>query len=122
MLLEVDHPEVPTVKVQEGPPAGIDRVGDFLGKWTATDAPVVQGPYVSVDGRLAVESRRPSRDLESLLNEAIGRLPLGRDLKALVDPGTRVEPLSSLSESPELREALAELLAKRLPFLPELSG
>ena len=119
VLIEVEHGELPAVRVQDGPPAGIDRVGSFLGKWTQPDAPVLQGPYVQGDGRLAVETRRTHRRLERLLLEGFERLPIGRDLKAAAPGPVAITTLGEAPESPELREALGELLNKRLPWLVE---
>ncbi|MCI4336112.1 MAG: CCA tRNA nucleotidyltransferase [Thermoplasmata archaeon] len=118
LLLEVEHAERPAVRVHDGPPAGIDRVSAFLEKWSAPEAPVMQGPYVTEDGRLAVDARREHRRLEPLLTAALGQLPIGRDLRASLAEGTRVQPLAELPDSPQLREALGDLLGKRLPWKP----
>jgi len=115
ILVEVESAHRPVVDPRDGPPPGIDRVGDFLAKWTAADAPVLQGPFVAADGRLAVEARRAERRLEPLLTAALPRLPLGRDLT----PGEGAVPLGSLNDSAPLREALRELLGKHLPWLPD---
>ncbi len=69
VLVEADRSELPGVKVQDGPPVGIDRTGDFLAKWSEGARPVLQGPYVTPDGRLAVEVRREERQLEPLLTD-----------------------------------------------------
>ncbi len=127
LVIEVEHPRLPAVKVQDGPPAGLDRVDSFLQKWGAPDAPVLQGPYVTADGRLAVEVRRRERDLGPLLTEALVRLPLGRDLKRTLPAETRLRPLPETEEEPVLAAALADLLEKRLPWLgargsPRASG
>jgi len=117
VLLEVAHSHRSAVRRQDGPPPGLDRVGHFLGKWTAADAPVLQGPYVRPDGNLAVESRRSERDLESVVRSTLPRLALGKDLTP-PDPGTvGVYPLAGAPDSPALGEALGELLTKRLPWL-----
>ena len=117
VLLEVEHPRVPAVRPQDGPPAGIDRVGSFLDKWGRPEAPVLQGPYVTEDGKLAVETERPERRLEPLLTATLERLPIGRNLREAVHEPLRMRPLSELPEGPALREALGELLDKRLPWL-----
>jgi tRNA nucleotidyltransferase (CCA-adding enzyme) len=116
VVVEVEHATVPAVKWQDGPPPGIDRAGSFLDKWGAAGAAVLQGPYVAGDGKLAVETRRAERHLEPLLHDALGRLPLGRDLKAGQGEAT-VRPLSGETDDPALGAALAELLDKRLPWL-----
>jgi tRNA nucleotidyltransferase (CCA-adding enzyme) len=117
VLIEVEHPRVPAVRPQDGPPAGIDRVGSFLEKWGRPDAPVLQGPYVTEDGKLAVETERPERHLEPLLTATLDRLPIGKNLREAVREPLRMRPLSELSEGPALRESLGELLDKRLPWL-----
>jgi tRNA nucleotidyltransferase (CCA-adding enzyme) len=117
ILLEVAHARRSAVRRHDGPPAGIDRVGHFLAKWTDPGAPVLKGPYVREDGSLAVESRRTERETEPVLRAAIPRLSLGKDLTPS-DPGrVSVHPLADLPDSPALLEALRDLLAKRLPWL-----
>jgi len=118
LVVEVSHAKRPTARIQDGPPAGLDRVGQFLSKWTEPGAPVLQGPYVRADGKLAIETRRTELDVESVVRSAIPRLSLGRDLTP-ADPGeVRVRPLAEAIESTALSEALGELLEKRLPWLP----
>ncbi len=116
VVLEVAHARRPVVRSQDGPPAGLDRVGHFLEKWTAHDAPVLQGPYVREDGSLGVDARRPDREIESVLRAALPRLSLGKDLAVSAPaPGT-VHTLSEADESPALAEALTALLDRRLPW------
>jgi tRNA nucleotidyltransferase (CCA-adding enzyme) len=117
LLVEVAHFQLPAVKLHEGPPVGIDRVGNFLEKWTDPHAPTLQGPYVQSDGRLAVETRRAERDLVAILRGSLPRLPLGRDLRASSMTEASVCPLGAAVDSPALRSALGELLLKRLPWL-----
>lgn len=117
VLLEVDRARLPNVRVHEGPPAGVDRGSEFLAKWTDPGAPVLQGPYVTDDGKLSVDTRRVELAMEDLLNGELSRLPIGRDLKTKVGPGTRVRPLADLPATPELLTALGDLLDKRLPWL-----
>ncbi len=116
IVLEVEHGTVPAVRWQDGPPAGIDRVGSFLGKWTQPGAQVLQGPYVTAEGKLAVETRRPERAIEPLLASALERLPLGRDLKPPVGATVSVRSLAEEAEDPALGIALSDLLEKRLPW------
>jgi tRNA nucleotidyltransferase (CCA-adding enzyme) len=117
VAVEVGHPHRPAVRAQDGPPAGLDRVGQFLDKWTAADAPVLQGPYVRSDGSLGVDTRRADRDVEAVVRAVLPRLSLGRDLTP-TDPGrVTVHPLTAESDSPGLSEALRELLGRRLPWL-----
>ncbi|MCI4334003.1 MAG: CCA tRNA nucleotidyltransferase, partial [Thermoplasmata archaeon] len=92
VLLEVDHRALPAVQVRMGPPVGLARADDFLAKWTATGAPVVQGPHLTEDGRLSVETLRTERQVETLLAEAWARLPVGKDLRA--GPSPSIRPLS----------------------------
>ena len=62
ITVEVAHPRRPLVRVQDGPPAGVDRAGHFLEKWGTKDSPVLQGPYVRPDGSLGVDTHRAERD------------------------------------------------------------
>jgi tRNA nucleotidyltransferase (CCA-adding enzyme) len=117
ILLEVSHSHRSAVRLQDGPPPGLDRVGHFLGKWTAADAPVLQGPYVRADGSLGVETRRTERDLESVVRSVLPRLALGKDLTPPDPALVEVHPLAGAPDSPALAEALRELLGKRLPWL-----
>ncbi len=117
LLVEIAYPLRPAVRSHDGPPAGIDRTGSFLEKWTASGAPVLQGPFVRPDGTLGVETRRGVRDAETFLKEALPRLSLGKNLSAPRPDDARVEPLELAPETPSLAEALRELLAKRLPWL-----
>jgi len=116
VLVEVAHAHRPVVRLQDGPPVGIARVGQYLEKWTAPEAPVLQGPYVRADGSLAVETRRADRELEAVIRAALPRLSLGRDLTPPPDSPAQVHPLSATSESPGLSRGLDELLGKRLPW------
>ncbi|MCI4340285.1 MAG: CCA tRNA nucleotidyltransferase [Thermoplasmata archaeon] len=116
VAVELEHGTVPTVRWQDGPPAGIDRVGSFLGKWTQPDAPVLQGPYVTAEGKLAVETRRSERRFEPLLLAALDRLTLGRDLKPGPGATVSIRSLDEESDDPALGAALSELLEKRLPW------
>jgi len=75
----------------------------------------VQGPYLTDDGKLAVETIRAERQLESLLSEAWPRLPVGKDLRA--GPAPSVRPLAEVADSPALQEGLTRLLDKRLPWV-----
>jgi tRNA nucleotidyltransferase (CCA-adding enzyme) len=117
VLLEAGHATLPSVRVHDGPPVGVDRGEAFLEKWALSEAPVLQGPYITPDGRLAVDTVRTVRDLETLLTGELAAMPLGRDLKPGVGPSTSARALGETEESPELDRALAELLEKRLPWL-----
>jgi len=118
VLIEVAHAYRPAVRQQDGPPAGLDRVGHYLAKWTAADAPVLQGPYVQPDGSLAVDTRRPDREVEAVIRNVLPRLSLGRDLSPPPGRPLQVHALASVEESPGLSRGLDELLAKRLPWAP----
>ena len=118
ILLEVTYAELAGVRVQDGPPAGIDRTGDFLAKWADPGRPVLQGPYVTSDGRLAVEVEREERRLGPLLTASLDRLPLGKDLRERLTAASRFSDLADSPESPHLNEALSDLLSKGLPWLP----
>ncbi len=117
LLVELAYPLRPAVRIHDGPPAGIDRTGSFLEKWTAAGAPVLQGPFVRPDGTLGVETRMGLRDAETFLKETLPRLSLGRNLSPPRPEEARVEPLELASETVSLAEALRELLGKRLPWL-----
>ena len=116
ILVELGHPERPAVRPQDGPPAGIDRVGQFLDKWTAPGAPVLQGPYVRADGSLGVDVRRSERSAEAILLSSFPRLSLGRDLTPSDAGLSRVRSLMEVDETPALTEALRGLLGRRLPW------
>ncbi|HTT14484.1 MAG TPA: CCA tRNA nucleotidyltransferase [Thermoplasmata archaeon] len=117
IVLEVDHARRPAVRVHDGPPAGLDRVGHFLEKWTSPEALVLQGPYVRPDGSLGVDAHRPERDVEAVVRAVLPRLSLGKDLTPADPTAVRVRPLADSDETPALGEALRELLGKRLPWL-----
>jgi tRNA nucleotidyltransferase (CCA-adding enzyme) len=117
VLVEVAHARRSPVRLQEGPPPGLDRVGHFLGKWTAPDAAVLQGPYVRPDGSLGVEARQAERDLEEVVRAMLPRLALGKDLTPADPSRVEIYPLAGAPDSPALDSALAELLDKRLPWL-----
>ncbi|MGA8664776.1 MAG: CCA tRNA nucleotidyltransferase, partial [Thermoplasmata archaeon] len=116
ILIEVAHAYRPAVRPQDGPPAGLDRVGHYLAKWTAADAPVLQGPYVRPDGSLAVDTRRADREVEAVIRSVLPRLSLGRDLAPSASGPLEVHALASVEESPGLSSGLDELLGKRLPW------
>ena len=104
----------PAVRHRSGPPAGLDRAGDFLATWPPGRAGVVQGPYVLGDGRLAVETLEPEREAEAFLREIAPRLSLGKNLSS--SGGFAVEALGDTPSSEALSEALRALLGKRLPW------
>ena len=116
VLIEVAHAYRPAVRLQDGPPAGLDRVGHYLEKWMAPDAPVLQGPYVRPDGSLAVDTRRPDREVEAVIRNVLPRLSLGRDLTPTPSRPLQVHALASVEESPGLSAGLDDLLGKRLPW------
>ncbi len=116
VAVEVAHARRSAVRVQDGPPPGLDRVGHFLGKWTASGAAVLQGPFVRADGHLAVESARADRELEPVLRSLLPRLALGKDLTPQRPEEFQVFPLAGAPETPELGELLRDLLAKGLPW------
>ena len=117
LLFEIAHARRAAVGLQAGPPTGIDRVGHFLEKWTAPGAPVLQGPYVREDGRLAVETRVADREIEAALRLAFPRLSLGKDLTPQDPASVRPLPLAEVPDTEAVRAALGELLEKRLPWL-----
>jgi tRNA nucleotidyltransferase (CCA-adding enzyme) len=117
VLLEVAHGRRSAVRQHDGPPAGIDRVGHFLAKWTDPRAAVLKGPYVREDGSLAVETRRTEREPEPVVRAAMPRLALGKDLTPTDPTKVSVHSLAEAPDSPAIRDALSDLLAKRLPWL-----
>ena len=116
VAVELGSRSRPAVRPQDGPPAGIDRVGQFLDKWSAPGAPVLQGPYVRGDGSLGVDVRRTDRDAESILTGAFPRLSLGRDLTPERADRVQIQTLGDAAESDALGDALARLLARGLPW------
>ena len=116
ILLELASGELPTVRRQDGPPVGIDRTGDFLAKWAASGRPVLQGPYLDAEGRLAVEIGRVERRPEPLLTDRLPRLPLGRDLVPLLGKDARVVALREIPPTTARLDALVALIDKRLPW------
>ena len=117
LVVELAHPRRPQVRLQDGPPAGIDRTGQFLDKWGAAGDTVLQGPYVRPDGSLGVDTHRPERDAEKVVRSAFPRLSLGKDLTPQAPTECEVTTLDAAVERPALGEALRELLGKRLPWL-----
>ena len=114
LALELAERTRPLVRRRDGPPAGIDRTGDFLATWPAERPEVLQGPYVRPDGSLGVETLEADRDAEAFLRERLPRLSLGRHLSGAL--GFQVESLEEAAESPALLEALRALFRKRLPW------
>ena len=119
LAFEVAHALRSGIRLRDGPPAGIDRVGEFLAKWTEASAPVVQGPYLRGDGSLGVETREPERHVEQFLRDRLGKLSLGRDVSS---QGSEVRSLADVPDSEALLEALRDLLGKRLPWLEARDG
>jgi tRNA nucleotidyltransferase (CCA-adding enzyme) len=117
IAVEIGHAHRPAVRAQDGPPAGLDRVGQFLDKWTEDGAPVLQGPYVRVDGSLGVDTRRTDREVEAVIRSVLPRLSLGRDLTPTEPAKVAVRPLTGESDSPALSDALRELVGRQLPWL-----
>lgn len=122
VLVEVAHARRAAVRRRDGPPAGIDRVGEFLDKWTREGIGVLQGPYVRADGSLGVESREELREVEAVLAERLPRLSLGRDLVPKDAAAATVHPLGEATESEAIRAALTDLLEKRLPWVSVRRG
>ncbi len=118
VTVEVAAERLASVRKQDGPPVGLDRVAPFLTKWTHPKAPVLQGPYIDEEGRLAVEVRRAERNLVPIVKELLPRLSLGKNLSFAQHPTGQVRLLKEQIDSPELGRALAELLGKRLPWRP----
>jgi tRNA nucleotidyltransferase (CCA-adding enzyme) len=114
LALEVAHGRLPAVRVRDGPPVGMDRVGSFLEKWRAADAGTLQGPYVRPDGTLAVETLREHRGIESLVTAELPQLALGQDLRKRIGDA-RAHPLGDAPDGVALGEALRELFGKSLP-------
>ena len=118
VLVEVEAERLPSVRKQDGPPVGLDRVNPFLAKWTQPKAPVLQGPYVDEEGRMVVETRRGERDLVPIVKEILPRLSLGKNLSSSQLAPAHVRLLREQIDSPELGRALVDLLGKQLPWRP----
>ena len=114
VAVELAHRARPAVRVHGGPPAGLDRAGDFLATWPTHRADVLQGPYVRADGRLEVETRQGDREVESFLRDRLPQLSLGKHLTAT--GGATVQPLDEADDTPALADAMRVLLAKGLPW------
>ena len=114
VAIELAYPSRPVVRVHGGPPAGLDRAGDFLATWPSGREEVLQGPYVRADGRLEVETRQAECDVEPFLRDRLPRLSLGKHL--LPSRGAMVGPLDEADDSPALAEAMRVLLGKGLPW------
>jgi tRNA nucleotidyltransferase (CCA-adding enzyme) len=119
IVVELAHPRRPQVRVQDGPPAGVDRVGHFLEKWGPKSDRVLQGPYVRSDGSLGVDTHRAERDAEAVLRSAFPRLSLGKDLTPKELERCEAASLADATDTPALGEALRGLLARRLPWLDD---
>ena len=113
IALEFNHGLLPAVRVRDGPPVGLDRVGSFLERWAGPE--VLQGPYVRADGTLAVDTRREERRIEALLRDGLPQISLGQDLRKSV-PDAQILELSGATDGDALSEALVELFRKSLPF------
>jgi tRNA nucleotidyltransferase (CCA-adding enzyme) len=120
VAVELAAPVRPAVRVRPGPPAGLDRAGDFLATWPPERPEILQGPYVRPDGRLQVETREAVREPEAFLQDRLAGLSLGRNLSARA--GAAVSPLADADDSAALAEAVGTLLAKALPWPPSPSG
>ena len=112
--VELASPRRAAVLVRPGPPAGLDRAGDFLATWPTSEGSVLQGPYVRADGRLAVETRQPEQEAEAYLRERLPGLSLGRNVRP--GEGAHVSNLTDAQAGPGLEEAMRGLLAKALPW------
>ena len=113
--IETSSPALTKVRVQDGPPPGLNHADAFLEKWNASNAAILQGPYIQPDGKLAVDVDRGETRIESLLTAAAPGLALGRDLREASKSGVWARPLDSLDASAELSDVLDRLLNKRLP-------
>ncbi len=114
VVVELAYPLRPGVRRRAGPPAGLDRAGDFLAAWPSSHADVLQGPYVRADGSLGVETREEERSVEGYLRARLPKLSLGRNLSAT--EGAAVSALGGTGSSEALAGALQALLGKRLPW------
>jgi tRNA nucleotidyltransferase (CCA-adding enzyme) len=117
VAIEVGTARRPAVRVRTGPPAGLDRVGQFLEKWTGPGAGSLQGPFLRPDGTLGVETRWEVRELGTVVAEALPRLSFGKNLTPEDPTKVKVRELAFASDTPALGEALRGLLAKGLPWL-----
>jgi len=115
ILVETQEERLGSIKVNVGPPVGVKEVDRFLEKWTAKE--VLQGPYVTTEGRLRVESVEEDRDILSRVKASVPELSLGRDLRIPVEKDGRVLPLSRALDTLAVRAALEGLWKRRLEWL-----
>jgi tRNA nucleotidyltransferase (CCA-adding enzyme) len=115
ILVETEEGKLGPVRLHPGPPAGFPDVPRFVEKWAKKD--VIQGPYLSQDGRLVVETIEKVRDIASCVSEAIPDLSLGRDLRSQMEKSGKVLPFGEALEVKSVRSALEILWEKRLPWL-----
>jgi tRNA nucleotidyltransferase (CCA-adding enzyme) len=114
VAVELAYASRPTVRLHAGPPAGLDRAGDFLASWPADRPEVLQGPYVRADGRLQVDTRQGHLEVELFLREHLHRLSLGKNVSTTDQ--VRVVPLGDADDTAALAEAMRALVAKALPW------
>jgi tRNA nucleotidyltransferase (CCA-adding enzyme) len=115
ILIETDEGRLGPVRLHSGPPAGFPDVPRFVEKWSTKE--VLQGPYLSQDGRLVVETAEGPRDIASCVKGAIPDLSLGRDLRSQMEKSGKVLAFEEALEVKAVRSGLEMLWEKRLPWL-----
>ena len=114
ILVEVQQAEIGPVGIHDGPMVGIPDTQRFLGKWRSKD--VLQGPYVTAEGRLQAESRERARGVLERTKDALPGLAAGRDLREPLARHARVVLLVDALAEPAVLPAAESLCNKRLPW------
>lgn len=117
VLVETDRSTLSPVRMHGGPPVGIRETPQFLARWSGADPSPLKGPYVTDEGRLAVDLRRGPREVLAILGSVAHELALGKDLRAALPPGGAFHPLTEVLGVEAVRAALVGLLDDRLPWL-----
>ncbi len=118
ILVETTTVQVSPVHVQEGPPVGLEHAHRFLEKWSGTGPPILQGPYITPEGRLQVEVPRTLRDLPDVIRSELPQLSVGRDLRDPVLRHGKVLDWEAIRTDAVASVALQELWGKSLPWRP----
>lgn len=123
IAVETEEAKKGPVGIREGPAVGLGDADRFLTKWS--QRPLLQGPYVTREGRLRVETAETSRDLADRVRESLKDLAAGKDLREVLSHQAEILSFHAALDSPAGREALGDLWRKRLPWLdwetPEIS-
>jgi tRNA nucleotidyltransferase (CCA-adding enzyme) len=116
VLVETDRSTLSPVRVHAGPPVGIRETPQFLARWTGEGPAPLKGPYLTYEGRLAVDLRRDPREVLPILSSLARELALGKDLRTALPATGAFHPLNEVLGEVAVREALADLLDDQLPW------